>query len=292
MLRFYAGRVTRTPTSAPPSAAEIVDGIARGSTTPQAEVEGALGRIEARDTELNAFSIVLANEAREQARFLELGEDAARGPLYGVPVAIKEELDVAGCVTTFGGMGNSTPKTEDGEVVRRLRAAGAVVVGKTQMPEFGAYPYTESVAHGYTRNPWRTGFTPGGSSGGTAAAVASGMVPIGLGGDGGGSIRIPAAFCGLFGLKPQRGRVTTSPNPHLWWALGTIGPLSRTVLDSAVVYDVIRGHLPSDRQGAGRGDPDRGARRRARARGWRRRRARARDRGLGRHRRRGAGRRR
>ncbi len=166
-------------------------------------------------------------------------------------MAIKEELDVAGCVTTFGGHGNSTPAAADGEVVRRLREAGAVIVGKTHMPEFGAWPYTESVAYGYTRNPWRTGFTPGGSSGGTAAAVASGMVPIGMGGDGGGSIRIPAAFCGLFGLKPQRGRVTTSPMEHLWWSLGTVGPLTRTVLDSAIVYDVIRGNLPTDRWRAG-----------------------------------------
>ena len=194
---------------------------------------------------------MLDNEAREQARFLELGQGETRGPLYGVPVAIKEELDVAGCVTTFGGHGNSTPAAADGEVVRRLREAGAVIVGKTQMSEFGAWPYTESVAYGYTRNPWRTGFTPGGSSGGTAAAVASGMVPIGMGGDGGGSIRIPAAFCGLFGLKPQRGRVTTSPMEHLWWSLGTVGPLTRTVLDSAIVYDVIRGNLPTDRWRAG-----------------------------------------
>ena len=239
------------PTAAPSSAAETVDRIAAGSTTPQAEVERALAAIEAGNPALNAFSVVLADEARQEARSLEPGQGEARGALSGVPVAIKEELDVAGCVTTFGGMGNSTPKAEDCEVVRRLRAAGAVVVGKTLMPEFGAFPYTESVAHGYTRNPWRTGFSPGGSSGGTAAAVSSGMVPIGMGGDGGGSIRIPAAFCGLFGLKSQRGRVTTSPNPHLWWALGVVGPLTRTVLDSAIVYDVIRGDLPVDRWRAG-----------------------------------------
>jgi amidase len=243
--------VTETPTSTPPSAAETVDRIAGGSTSPQAEVERSLARIGARNAELNAFSIVLADEAREHARSLEQEPPAQPGPLYGVPVAIKEELDVAGCVTTFGGLSNSTPVAQDGEVVRRLRAAGAVVVGKTHMSEFGAWPYTESVAYGYTRNPWRTSFSPGGSSGGTAAAVASGMVPIGLGGDGGGSIRIPASYCGLFGLKPQRGRVTTAPHPHLWWALGTVGPLSRTVLDSAIVYDVIRGHLRTDRFHAG-----------------------------------------
>ena len=238
-------------TDVPLSAADLVQRIDAGETSPAAVVEEALTRIGSRNAELNAFSVVLDNEAREQARFLELGQGATRGPLFGVPVAIKEELDVAGCVTTFGGHGNSTPAAADGEVVRRLREAGAVIVGKTHMPEFGAWPYTESVAYGYTRNPWRTGFTPGGSSGGTAAAVASGMVPIGMGGDGGGSIRIPAACCGLFGLKPQRGRVTTSPMEHLWWSLGTVGPLSRTVLDSAIVYDVIRGNLPTDQWRAG-----------------------------------------
>ena len=234
-------------TDTPLSAAELVQRLAAGESSPAEVVEESLTRIAARNAELNAFSVVLDNEAREQARSLELGQGGERGPLYGVPVAIKEELDVAGCVTTFGGHGNSTPVAADGEVVRRLREAGAVIVGKTHMPEFGAWPYTESVAYGYTRNPWRTGFTPGGSSGGTAAAVASGMVPIGMGGDGGGSIRIPAAFCGLFGLKPQRGRVTTSPMEHLWWSLGTVGPLTRTVLDSAIVYDVIRGNLSTDR---------------------------------------------
>ncbi len=238
-------------TDAPPSAAQLVDRIAAGETSPEAALEDSLARISARNAELNAFSVVLANEAREQARFLSLGHGDRRGPLYGVPVAIKEELDVAGCVTTFGGVANSTPAAADGEVVRRLREAGAIVVGKTHMPEFGAWPYTESDAYGYTRNPWRTGFTPGGSSGGTAAAVAAGLVPIGMGGDGGGSIRIPAACCGLFGLKPQRGRVTTAPMEHLWWALGTVGPLTRTVLDAAIVYDVIRGNLPTDRWRAG-----------------------------------------
>jgi amidase len=238
-------------TDTPLDAATIVDRINAGQLTPDAVVDESLSRIEARNTELNAFSVVLANEARERARFLALGAGETPGPLYGVPVAIKEELDVAGCVTTFGGRSNSTPRIQDGEVVRRLRAAGAIIVGKTHMPEFGAWPYTESVAYGYTRNPWETGHSPGGSSGGTAVAVASGMVPVGMGGDGGGSIRIPAACCGLFGLKPQRGRVTTSPMEHLWWALGTVGPLSRTVLDSAIVYDVIRGSLPTDRWQAG-----------------------------------------
>ncbi|MCW2755271.1 MAG: Amidase, partial [Marmoricola sp.] len=212
-------------------------------------VEACLARIAERDPALNAFSVVMAEQARAEAtdRDRALADGETPGPLHGVPVAIKEEIDVAGCVTTFGGRGNSTPVTADGEVVRRLRAAGAVIVGKTAMPEFGAWPYTESEAHGITHNPWSPRHTPGGSSGGTAAAVAAGMVPVGIGGDGGGSIRIPSAYCGLFGLKPTRGRVTSDPMPHLWWGLGTTGPLTRTVLDSALVYDVIRGNLDADR---------------------------------------------
>jgi amidase len=211
-------------------------------------VDEALHRIVERDPGIRAFTVVLADQARTEAaeRDAALTRGETPGPLHGVPVAIKEELDVAGCVTTFGGRGNSTPARSDSEVVRRLRVAGAVVVGKTAMPEFGAWPYTESEAHGITHNPWSTGHTPGGSSGGTAAAVAAGMVPVGLGGDGGGSIRIPSAFCGLFGLKPQRGRVTAAPMEHLWWALGTVGPLARSVLDSALVYDAIRGSHDTD----------------------------------------------
>ena len=215
--------------------------------------EAALDRMERRNGALNAISVTLADEALAEATALDkaLAEGAAPAALHGVPILIKEELDVAGCVTTFGGRANSTPKAADSELVRRLREAGAVIVGKTNMPEFGAWPYTESVARGITRNPWDPKRTPGGSSGGTAAAVASGMVPVAIGGDGGGSIRIPSACCGLFGLKPQRGRVSTAPSPHLWWALGVVGPLSRSVLDSAIVYDVIRGSLDSDLYRAG-----------------------------------------
>jgi amidase len=230
------------------SAADLVRRTAAGETTAVEAVEASLERIERRNPGVNAFSVVLADEARVEAAGLDARRTAgeAVGPLHGVPVAIKEEIDVAGCVTTFGGRGNSTPAAEDGEVVRRLRQAGAIVVGKTRMPEFGQWPFTESVDGGITRNPWDRSRTPGGSSGGTAAAVALGMVPVAIGGDGGGSIRIPAACCGLFGLKPTRGRVTSHPMPHLWWALGTTGPLTRTVLDSALVYDVIRGNSAGD----------------------------------------------
>ncbi|WP_183093837.1 amidase [Nocardioides stalactiti] len=225
--------------------AETAARIATGDLTAVQAVEECLAAIDEHDPRLNAFSVVLADRARAEAAERDAAS-APLGPLHGVPVAIKEENDVAGCVTTFGGLANTTPVTEDSEVVKRLRAAGAVIVGKTSMPEFGAWPYTEPISLGPTRNPWDPAHTPGGSSGGTAAAVASGMVPAAIGGDGGGSIRIPASFCGLFGLKPQRGRVSTSPNPHLWWSLGTLGPLTRTVADSALVYDVIRGSRETD----------------------------------------------
>jgi amidase len=211
--------------------------------------ETCLARISEADHRLNAFTNVMRDRALAEAdaRDKAFADGIEPGPLHGVPVAVKEEVDVAGEVTTFGGRGNSTPAVGDAEVVRRLRAAGAVVVGKTAMPEFGQWPFTESAAHGITRNPWDTDRSTGGSSGGTAAAVAAGMVPVGIGGDGGGSIRIPAAVCGLFGLKPHRGRVSTDPHEHLWWALGTAGPLTRSVVDSALVYDVIHGALPGDR---------------------------------------------
>jgi amidase len=230
--------------------AETADRIRAGELTAVQAVEACLEAIDRDNRELNAFSVVLADRARAEAAERDAAEQPI-GPLHGVPIAIKEENDVEGCVTTFGGRANTTPAPADSEVVRRLRAAGAVIVGKTSMPEFGAWPYTEPISLGPTRNPWDPGFTPGGSSGGTAAAVAAGMIPVGIGGDGGGSIRIPASFCGVFGLKPQRGRVTTAPNPHLWWALGTLGPLTRTVLDSALVYDVITGSTDTDLYRAG-----------------------------------------
>ncbi|MCW2753355.1 MAG: Amidase [Marmoricola sp.] len=230
-------------------ASDLVRRITSRDATAADAVEASLERIERRNPGLNAFSVVLAEQARADAARLDADLAAGQppGPLHGVPIAIKEEIDVVGCVTTFGGRGNSTPAARDSEVVARLRRAGAVIIGKTRMPEFGQWPFTESVDGGITRNPWDRSYTPGGSSGGTAAAVAAGMVPVAIGGDGGGSIRIPSAYCGLYGLKPTRGRVTSDPMPHLWWALGTNGPLTRNVLDSALVYDVIRGNLAGDR---------------------------------------------
>jgi amidase len=224
-----------------------------GEASAREVLEESIARIDELNPRLNAFTRILAEEARAEAdeRDATLARGEAPGPLHGVPVAIKEEIDVAGCVTTYGGRANSAPAAADSEVVRRLRAAGAVVVGKTAMPEFGSFPFTESEHTGYTLNPWDESRSPGGSSGGTAVAVATGMVPVGLGGDAGGSIRVPSAFTGVYGLKPQRGRVTTAPQPHLWWALGVVGPLARSVADSALVYDVVRGNLPTDLYRAG-----------------------------------------
>ncbi|MGW6577145.1 amidase [Streptomyces sp. NPDC054945] len=222
--------------------------VRTGKTTSRALVEAALRRIARTDAVLGAFRVVLAEQALAEADARDGAESS--GPLHGVPVAVKDELDVAGQVTTFGGSANRTPVAADSEAVRRLRAAGAVVIGKTTMPEFGQWPFTESAAHGHTRNPWDTTRTPGGSSGGSAAAVAAGQIGAALGGDGGGSIRIPAACCGLFGLKPQRGRVSTAPNAHLWYALGTVGPLTRSVGDAALLYDVLAGTTPTDRWSA------------------------------------------
>ncbi|GAA5115354.1 amidase [Haloechinothrix salitolerans] len=221
--------------------------VATGEVSSLELTEAVLARINRLNPELNAFRTVLADAALAEAARLDDVPAGERGPLHGVPVAIKDEIDVEGAVTTFGGLANRTPATADAEVVRKLRVAGAVIVGKTTMPEFGQWPFTESAAYGATRNPWDTTRTPGGSSGGSAAAVASGMVAAALGGDGGGSIRIPSACCGLFGLKPQRGRVSTAPHRDLWLTLGTSGPLTRGVADSALFYDAIRGTVDVDR---------------------------------------------
>ena len=233
--------------------AETARLVAAGELSARQVTDAAIERITLLNPRLNAISQRIDDRARAEAdaRDAHRASGGELGPLHGVPLVIKEELAVEGLVTTFGGRANSVPAEADCEVVRRLRDAGAVVVATSTMPEFGAFPYTESDSTGLTRNPWDTGRSPGGSSGGTAAAVASGMVPAGMGGDGGGSIRIPSACCGLFGLKPQRGRVTSAPHAHLWFALGTAGPLTRTVLDSALLYDAIRGTLPSDRWHAG-----------------------------------------
>jgi amidase len=164
-----------------------------------------------------------------------------------VPIAVKDDTPVAGQITTKGSRSVGAPAAEDSEVVRRLRAAGALPIGVTKVPELTIWPWTASEANGITRNPWDTSRTPGGSSGGSAAAVASGMAPCATGSDGGGSIRIPAACCGLVGMKPTRGRVSMRPAEEGWLGLSTFGPLARTVLDSALLLDVMHGTVPGER---------------------------------------------
>ena len=217
--------------------------IAQGGSV-ESGMRACLDKIEQTDKHINAFHHVFAGNALEQARVCDATPAEKRGPLHGLPIAIKEENAIAGIPTAFGTAAMSTPATEDSAVVAALRRAGAIIVGTTRMPEFGTWPFTESQNGGVTRNPLDLRFSPGGSSGGSAAAVAAGMVPVAVGGDGGGSIRIPAAHCGLYGLKPCRGRVSTAPAEHLWWDLGTIGPLAKSPRDLRLIYSVI-GQFPA-----------------------------------------------
>lgn len=214
----------------------------------EAGVRASLARIEQLNPRYRAFNLVLAEQAVATARALDALPASDRGPLHGVPVAIKDENDVAGTVTSFGTACNSTPKSADSLTVSRLRQAGAIIIGKTTMPAFGAFPITSSEAFGITPNPHNVAFTAGGSSGGSAVALATGMVPLALGGDGGGSIRIPADRCGLVGFKPARGAVPTAPYDHLWHDLGTAGPIARTVRDAELMYRIISGAAGGPRQ--------------------------------------------
>ncbi|HZJ28915.1 MAG TPA: amidase, partial [Solirubrobacterales bacterium] len=222
--------------------------LAAGEISSRRLVELSLARIEAAQPVLNAFRVVRAeaalHEAEEADRRIGLGESA---PLLGVPIAIKDDVDLAGHTTPFGCSGVETPAERDAEAVRRLREAGAIVVGKTNAPEVGQWHFTEGPTYGATRNPWNTDHTPGGSSGGAAAAVAAGLVAGAMGSDGAGSIRIPAAWNGLVGLKPQRGRVSTWPEPEAFNGLSCYGPITRTAADAALMLDALSGNVAADR---------------------------------------------
>jgi amidase len=211
--------------------------IRDGEVSSRELVELYLARIDRLGPRLNAFTEVLVERALAEADEADRGGD---GSLRGVPIAIKDVEDVEGVVTQFGTGAFDRPATADGELVRRLRAAGAVILAKTTLPELAIYPFTESQRWGITRNPWDTERSTGGSSGGSGAAVAGGLVGAATASDGGGSIRIPAAFCGLFGLKPQLGRLPMTPPGH-WWDMSVSGCLTRTVLDTAVFMDATTG---------------------------------------------------
>jgi len=212
--------------------------IASGEVSARELTELYLERIARLEPRLNAWRTVDAEGALAQAQAADGRRAAgAAGPLNGVPVAIKDDTDVAGQVTARGSAAHDGPAAADAEVVSALRAAGAVVLGKTHVPELTITGFTETLAFGATRNPWSLNHTPGGSSGGTGAAVAAGMCGVGLGSDGAGSIRIPAAWCGLFGLKPQRGRVSLRPRVDVWHGMSVYGPIARTVADAALFLD-------------------------------------------------------
>jgi aspartyl-tRNA(Asn)/glutamyl-tRNA(Gln) amidotransferase subunit A len=233
------------------SAFELTGLIRRREVKPSEAVAHAIARIEALNGRLNAFCAMCAEQAMDEARAMD--ERLARrdeiGLLAGAPLAVKDLEEVTGMATTFGSKpfrGNVA--TEDAIEVARLRAAGAIVVGKTNTPEFGHSVFTRNLLYGVTRNPWKLERTPGGSSGGSAAAVASGMVPLATASDAGGSIRLPAAYTGCVGLKPSHGRIPAGPRLGMesFNGIASVGPIARTVTDAALYLDATCGYHPAD----------------------------------------------
>jgi amidase len=224
-------------------ATELAAMVRSGECSAWSLVEASLRRIDELEPTIHAFTHVAHETALAAAA--EIGSGDSR-PFAGVPIAIKDNRPVAGMpLTMCSDLWGDFVVDHDAFLVRRLRAAGFVIVGKTALPEMGILPTTESRRFGPTRNPWALDRTPGGSSGGSAAAVAAGMVPIAHGNDGGGSIRIPAACCGLVGLKPARGRVSAGPDAGQSFLVSD-GVLTRTVADTAAVLDVLAGYEPGD----------------------------------------------
>jgi Asp-tRNA(Asn)/Glu-tRNA(Gln) amidotransferase A subunit family amidase len=229
-------------------ALELAQRIRRKTLSPVEVVDAVLARMERINPTLNAYCTVTAEEARDAAQSAEVsvmtGEEL--GPLHGVAVSIKDLVFTRRLLTTGGSrlFADHVPE-EDAVAVERLKGAGAIIVGKTNTPEFGHKGVTDNPLFGITRNPWNPALTPGGSSGGAAVAVAAGMGPLALGSDGGGSIRIPASFCGIYGLKPSFGRVPQAPGFPGWQSFSVTGPMTRTVRDAALMLDAIAG--PDDR---------------------------------------------
>src|SRR5262245_25844503 len=227
----------------------LVRQIRTKEVSPLEVVEAVLARIDALQPTVNAFMTVTAGEARETARRAEAAVMAGDplGPLHGVPFSVKDLLFTKGVRTTMGShiFADQVP-SDDAVPVRRLREAGAILIGKTTTPEFGHKPFTDSPLFGTTRNPWDLSRTAGGSSGGAAAAIATGQGPLALGTDGGGSIRIPAACCGIVGLKPTLGRVPHVHQTDLFGTTSYIGPMARTVTETGACFDAIVGFDAGD----------------------------------------------
>jgi aspartyl-tRNA(Asn)/glutamyl-tRNA(Gln) amidotransferase subunit A len=236
-------------------AAELGRRIARGKVSPVEVTRAHLARIERLDAKLNAFLLVTADRALAEAaaagREIAVGQN--RGPLHGVPMALKDLFDTAGVRTTAGSkiLAQNVP-ARDAAVVERLRAAGLVLLGKTNMHEFAFGTTNDNPHYGPARNPWDLERSPGGSSGGSGAALAAGLCAVSLGTDTGGSIRIPAGACGVVGLKPTLGRVSRRGVTPLAWSFDTVGPLTRTVEDSARLLNAIGGPDAEDESCAAR----------------------------------------
>jgi len=220
-------------------ATELAARIAARELSPVELMDAVLDRIEEQQPRLNAFCLLRADEAREEARAAQDAEP--RGPLHGIPISIKDLTSTKGIRTTFGSKAyaGNVPDV-DATFVTRLKEAGAILLGKTNTPEFGNKGVTDSPLHGTTANPWSLDRTAGGSSGGAAAAVAAGLGPLAEGSDGAGSIRIPASFCGVVGLKPSFGRVPMYPR-NGYHTISHHGPLARTVADAALMLSVMAG---------------------------------------------------
>ncbi|MGI8557820.1 MAG: amidase [Solirubrobacteraceae bacterium] len=222
---------------------ELAALVRLGECSARELVEHSLARIEELNPQLNAFAQIDAEGALAAADTVMRGDER---PFAGVPIAIKNNRPVQGLRYTMGApLLRDHIAQEDHSLVRRLRAAGFIVVGTTTLPEYGILPVSEAQLFGPTRNPWDPSRTPGGSSGGSAAAVAAGMVPIAHGNDGGGSTRIPAACCGLVGLKPQRGRISSAPELGDSFLVAD-GVLTHTVAETAALLDVLAGYEPGD----------------------------------------------
>lgn len=230
---------------------ELETAMNSGDLTSVQLVEATLSQIDRHNQTLNAVVAVRAEAALVEAKHADTVEHSARGPLHGVPVLIKDLNELTDLPTTFGSRAFAGNIAEfEATVVTRLRAAGAIVVGRTNTPEFGLRPITDNALFGPTRNPFDPQRNAGGSSGGAAAALAAGMVPIALGGDGGGSCRIPASCCGVVGFKPSRGLVPWAPVAQEYWgALATNGPMARSVDDVSRMLRVIAGPVPGEPYG-------------------------------------------
>ncbi len=232
------------------SALELAGLIRSRQLSPVELMEATLRRIEAVNPHINAFVALRAEEALAEAKKLAAAIAAGKntGPLAGLPLAVKDMEDTQGMVTSFGSIPFKDNRVrQDSIQVARLKAAGAIVVGKTNTPEFGFTGFTKNRLYGVTRNPWNLRRTPGGSSGGSAAAIAAGMAALATGSDAGGSIRIPASYCGCFGFKPTYGRIPMGPLPALHMSrTWHLGPLCRTVSDAAIYLDCAAGYHPAD----------------------------------------------